>query len=163
MGSRENIKLVRDLMEAARKPDVRKYGEFFADDAAIRVAGVPHALGGTTRGREQIVANFAQQSAPPGQAEIRSVFADDSHACAIVKVNGNFGGTQFFRGTGKPFSTYECIVYDIENGRIKGQTVYMNFLDVYVQAGLIPIDLLLSESMETSGAAAAEVRGAATA
>jgi hypothetical protein len=36
----------------------------------------------------------------------------------------------------------------------------MNFLDVYVQAGLIPIDLLLAESMETSGAAAAEVRGA---
>ncbi len=162
MGAQENIKLVQDLMQAARSRDVRKYGEFFADDAAIRVAGVPRTLGGLTRGREQIVANFAQQSGPAGEAEIRSVFADEGHACAIVKVNGNFAGTQYFRGTGKPFSTYECIVYDIENGRIKGQTVYMNFLDVYVQAGLIPIDLLLAESMEASGVAAAEVRGAAT-
>ena len=162
MGSRENIKLVQDLMEAARKRDSRKYGEFFAEDAVMRVAGVPHTLGGLTSGREQIIANFAQQSGPAGQAEVRSVFADDSHACAIVKVNGNFSGTQYFRGTGKPFSTYECIVYDIENGRIKGQTVYMNFLDVYVQAGLVPLGLLLSESLEASGAAAAEVRGAAT-
>ncbi len=160
MGAQENIKLVQDLMQAARARDVRKYGEFFADDAAIRVAGVPHTLGGLTRGREQIVANFAQQTGPAGQADVRSIFADDSHACAIVKVSNNFAGTQYFRGTGKPYSTYECVVYDIENGRIKGQTVYMNFLDVYVQAGLIPIDLLLAESMEASGVAAAEVRGA---
>lgn len=160
MGAQENISLVQDLMQAARSRDTRRYGEFFAEDAVIRVAGVPHALGGVTRGRDQIVANFAQQSGPQGQAETRSIFADDSHACAILKVSNNFTGTQYFRGTGKPFSTYECIVYDIENGRIKGQTVYMNFLDVYVQAGLIPIDLLLTESMETSGAAAAEVRGA---
>lgn len=162
MGAQENIKLVQDVFQAARARDVRKYGEFFAEDASIRVAGVPHALGGVTRGRDQIVANFAEQSGPAGQFEIRSVFADEGHACAIVKVSNDFTGTQYFRGTGKPFSTYECIVYDIANGRIKGQTVYMNFLDVYVQAGLIPIDLLLSESMETSGAAAAEVRGAAT-
>ena len=160
MGTQENLKLVQDLMQAARQRDARKYGEFFAEDASIRVAGVPHALGGVTRGREQILANFAQQTGPAGQADIRSMFADENHVCAIVKVSNNFNGTQYFRGTGKPFSTYECVVYDIEGGRIKGQTVYMNFLDVYVQAGLIPIDLLLTESMETSGAAAAEVRGA---
>lgn len=160
MGAQENIRLVQDLMQAARRRDARKYGEFFSEDASIRVAGVPHTLGGLTRGREQILANFAQQTGPAGQADIRSMFADENHVCAIVKVSNNFNGTQYFRGTGKPFSTYECVVYDIENGRVKGQTVYMNFLDVYVQAGLIPIDLLLAESMETSGAAAAEVRGA---
>ena len=43
---------------------------------------------------------------------------------------------QHFRGTGKPFSTYECIVYGLEGGRVREQTVFMNFFDVYVQAGL---------------------------
>lgn len=142
MGSKENIKVVQDLIQAFRDRDEKRYSELLADDAVIRVAGVPRALGGVTQGREQILANMRQQDAPQGDAEIRSIFADDSHVCAIMKVSGPFAGNQYFRGSGKPFSTYEAMVYELEGGRVREQTVYMNFLDVYVQAGLVPLNTL---------------------
>ncbi len=144
MGAQENIKVVRDLVQAARDRDEARYGQLFTEDAVIRVAGVPRALGGVSQGREQILANF-RQLGPAGQAEIRSIFADDNHVCAVMKVSGPFTGNQYFKGSERPFSTYECIVYGLEGGRIKEQTVYMNFLDVYVQAGLVPLDSLTAK------------------
>ncbi len=144
MGSQENIKVVQDLMQAVRDRDEARYGELLTEDAVIRVAGVPRALGGVTQGREQILANLRQQG-PAGQAEIRSIFADGNNVCAVLKVSGPFTGSQYFRGSDRPFSTYECIVYGLEGGRIKDQTVYMNFLDVYVQAGLVPLNSLTAQ------------------
>lgn len=146
MGAQDNIKVVQELQQAFRDRDEKRYGELYAEDAVIRVAGVPRALGGVTQGREQILSNFRQQAQPAGQAEVRSIFADDSHVCAVMKVSGPFSGNQHFRGSGKPFTTYECIVYGLEGGRVRDQTVYMNFLDVYVQAGLVPLSSLTAQS-----------------
>src|SRR3990172_7045931 len=78
-------------------------------------------------------------------ADIRTVFADDDHVCAVMKVSGPFAGNQYFRGSDRPFSTYECVVYGLDGGRIREQTVYMNFLDVYVQAGLVPLSSLTAQ------------------
>ncbi len=144
MGAQENIKVVRDVVQATRDRDETRYVQLFTEDAVIRVAGVPRALGGVSQGREQILANL-RQLGPAGQAEIRSIFADDNQVCAVMKVSGPFTGNQYFKGSERPFSTYECIVYGLEGGRIKEQTVYMNFLDVYVQAGLVPLDSLTAK------------------
>lgn len=146
MGTQENIKIVQELVQATRDRDEPRYGKLFAEDAVIRVAGVPRALGGVTHGRQQILANFRQLGPPAGEAEIRDIFADDRHVCAVMKVSGPFNGTQYFRGSGKPFSTYEAILFSIEGGQIQEQTVYMNFLDVYVQAGLVPLDSLVAKT-----------------
>ncbi len=144
MGAQENIKTVQELVQAVRDRDEARYVQLFTEDAVIRVAGVPRALGGVSQGREQILANL-RQLGPAGQAEIRSIFADDNQVCAVMKVSGPFTGNQYFKGSERPFSTYECIVYGLEGGRIKEQTVYMNFLDVYVQAGLVPLDSLTAK------------------
>ncbi len=144
MGAQENIKTVQNLVQAVRDRDESRYSQLLTEDAVIRVAGVPRALGGVTQGRDQILANLREQG-PAGQAEIRSIFADESNVCAVLKVSGPFTGSQHFRGSDRPFSTYECIVYGLEGGRIKDQTVYMNFLDVYVQAGLVPLDSLTAQ------------------
>ncbi len=142
MGSQENIKAVQNLIQAGRDRDEARLGQLLTEDAVIRFAGVPRALGGVTQGRDQILQNFRQQGPPPGQAEIRSIFADENNVCAVFKVSGPFEGTANFRGTGKPFSTYQCTVYRLQGGRVREQTMYMNFLDVYVQAGLVPLDSL---------------------
>ena len=146
MGAQDNIRVVQELQRVFRDRDAKRYGELLTDDAVIRVAGVPRALGGVTQGREQILADFRQQPAPAGEAEVQSVFADDNHVCAVMKVSGPFPGNQYFRGSGKPFSTYQCVVYGLDGGRISEQTVYMNFLDVYVQAGLVPLSSLTAQS-----------------
>ena len=144
MGSQENIEVVQDLIQANRDRDEARLSQLLTEDAVIRVAGVPRALGGVTQGRDQILANLREQG-PAGQAEIRSIFADDNNVCAVLKVSGPFTGSQHFRGSDRPFSTYECIVYGLDGGRIKDQTVYMNFLDVYVQAGLVPLSSLTAQ------------------
>ncbi len=144
MGSQENIKTVQDLIQANRDRDEARLSQLLTEDAVIRVAGVPRALGGVTQGRDQILANLREQG-PAGQAEIRSIFADDNNVCAVLKVSGPFTGSQHFRGSDRPFSTYECIIYGLDGGRIKDQTVYMNFLDVYVQAGLVPLNSLTAQ------------------
>ncbi|MFB3093217.1 MAG: nuclear transport factor 2 family protein [Dehalococcoidia bacterium] len=144
MGSQENIKTVQDLIQANRDRDEARLSQLLTEDTVIRVAGVPRALGGVTQGRDQILANLREQG-PAGQAEIRSIFADDNNVCAVLKVSGPFTGSQHFRGSDRSFSTYECIVYGLDGGRIKDQTVYMNFLDVYVQAGLVPLNSLTAQ------------------
>jgi ketosteroid isomerase-like protein len=141
MGAQENIKTVQNLVQAVRDRDESRYGQLLTEDAVIRVAGVPRALGGVTQGRDQILANLREQG-PAGQAEIRSIFADDNSVCAVMKVSGPFTGTEHFRGSDKPFSTYQCVVYGLEGGRVREQTMYMNFLDVYVQTGLVPLNSL---------------------
>lgn len=146
MGAQENIKIVQELAQAWRDRDEKRYGELFTEDAVVRVAGVPRALGGVTQGRDQILANFRQQAAPAGEVELRSIFADENHVCAVQKVSGPFSGNQYFRGSDRPFSTYECIVYELAGGRINEQTIYMNFLDVYVQAGLVPLTSLTANT-----------------
>ncbi len=150
--AKKNIKIVRELQQAVRERDETRYAELLTEDAVIRVAGVPRALGGITEGREQILANFRQQAAPAGESEMRSVFADDDHVCAVMRVSGPFGGNQYFRGNGKPFTSYECIVYGLEGGRVREQTVYMNFLDVYVQAGLVRLSSLTAQPAAAASA-----------
>ena len=145
MGSQENIKVVQAAMQAFRDRDEKRYGDLIAEDAVVRVAGVPRALGGVIQGREQILANFRQQAPAGGEVELRSIFADENHVCAVQKVSGPFSGNQYFRGSDRPFSTYEAIVYELAGGRIREQTVYMNFLDVYVQAGLVPLNSLTAQ------------------
>ena len=145
MGAQDNIKVIEQLQQAFRDRDEKRYGELFTEDAVIRLAGVPRALGGVTQGREQILANFRQLPPAQGDADVRTVFADDEHVCAVMKVSGPFAGNQYFRGSDRPFSTYECVVYGLDGGRIREQTVYMNFLDVYVQAGLVPLSSLTAQ------------------
>ena len=146
MGAQENIKAVQNLVKAVQQRDEGQLRELYTEDAVLRVAGVPRALGGVSQGREQILANLRQQGAPTGEAQVRSIFSDDKNVCAVLKVSGPFNGTQQFKGTGRPFTSYEAILYGLEGGRIREQTVYMNFLDVYVQAGLVPLNSLVASA-----------------
>ena len=47
------------------------------------------------------------------------------------------------RGSDREFTTYECVVFKLDAGRIKEQATYVNWLDAYVQAGLIDLAPLL--------------------
>lgn len=150
MGAQENLKIPEAMLAAGERRDAATYGALFTEDATYRVAGVPRALGGVLQGRQQIVANVEEgwrQGNPPGEARITNVFADDQHVCWEERISDNFTGTRFFRGTGQPFTSYFCFVATIEDGRIRELREYVNFLDVYVQAGLVSL-----ESLTTTGA-----------
>jgi hypothetical protein len=86
------------------------------------------------------VDDFRRQ--PQRSIEVRQLFADDSHVCAVLKVSTILGGTQFLRGNDQPFTAFECTTYRIIGGRIQEQSTFANWLDVYVQTGLVELKSL---------------------
>jgi ketosteroid isomerase-like protein len=123
-----------------RAGDEKTFAANYAEDAVVRMAGVPGSLGGVLDGRPQIAENFRRQMR--GAFEIRQVFADDSHVCVVTKVTTTFSATQFLRGNDQPYTAFECAVYRIADGLIREQTVYVNWLDVYVQTGIVDLESL---------------------
>jgi ketosteroid isomerase-like protein len=66
------------------------------------------------------------------------MFGDGEHVCVVGKVNAErFPGNDFLRGVDLPYSTYECVVYRIADGKVAESTTYLNWLDPYVQVGLV--------------------------
>jgi hypothetical protein len=57
----------------------------------------------------------------------------------VVTADG-WPGNEVLRGADRPYSTYECVVYRIANGKVAESTTYINWLDPYVQVGLVDMD-----------------------
>jgi ketosteroid isomerase-like protein len=135
MGAKENLNLIEQLQQAVRDRDFDRYGELLSEDAVFRVAGVPAGMGGVVTGRQAVVEQFRQGA---GTFEVKQMFGDDENVCLVGKVSAErFPGNQFLQGADRPYSTYECIVYRIAGGKVAESTAYLNWLDPYVQVGLI--------------------------
>jgi ketosteroid isomerase-like protein len=138
MGAKENLAVIEDLRQAAQERDWDRYGCLLAHNAVFRMAGVPRSLGGVTEGRDAVIAQMRQTSAVGGTVETRDIFADDNQVCVISKLTApRFQGNDSFRAAEKPFSTFQCVVYRIDQGKVTESTNYVNWLDVYTQVGLI--------------------------
>jgi ketosteroid isomerase-like protein len=135
MEQNENLKLIEQLQQAARDRDYDRYAELVSEDAVFRAAGVPAGMGGVLQGRQAIVDQMRQGG---GTFEVKKMFGDDEHVCIVGKVTADrFPGTAVLQGVDKPYSTYECIVYRIADGKVAESTAYLNWLDPYVQMGLV--------------------------
>lgn len=142
MGAKENLELIEELQQAAANLDFDRYGQLIADDGMFRAAGVPAALGGVLSGREAIVDQL-RQTAGASRFEVKQMFGDDEHVCLVGKVNAErFLGSQHLRGADLPYSTYECIVNRTADGKVAESTTYINWLDPYVQLGLVEVSTL---------------------
>lgn len=140
MGQNENLKLIEQLQQAARDRDFDRYGELLSEDAVFRVAGVPAGMGGVLKGRQAVL---EQMRGGGGTFDIKKMFGDDEHVCLVGKVTADrFPGNQYLRAADQPYSTYECIVYRIADGKVAESTAYLNWLDPYVQVGLVDVSTL---------------------
>lgn len=136
------VDLVKQLLRAVTDRDERRVAGLYAEDAIFRMAGVPRAFGGVVEGRDAIMENFRRQ--PPASHDVQVAFGTDTQACVVAKREGTIPTTQTFQGSDRPFVTYECMVFRFEDGRVKEQTAYVNWLDAYVQAGLVDLGSLLT-------------------
>jgi ketosteroid isomerase-like protein len=142
MGANESLEVIEQMQQAARDQDFDRYGRLLADDATFRAAGVPAGLGGVLTGRQAIVDQL-RQTAGTSSFEVKQMFGDDEHVCVVGKVTAErFLGSQHLRGADRPYSTYECIVYRIADGKVAESTAYINWLDPYVQIGLVDVSTL---------------------
>lgn len=136
MEAKANLELIEELQRLAAARDFDAYGKLLTDDVTFRMAGVPAALGGLATGREAVIDQFRQNAG--GRFEIKKMFGDDEHVCVIGKVTADrFPGNAYLRSSDRPYSTYECVVYRIADGKVAESTAYINWLDPYVQVGLV--------------------------
>ena len=139
MTAKHNLELVEQLQQATRDQDYDRLGDLLADDAVFRMAGVPQALGGVTTGGQAIVDQFHGNAGR--KVQIKQLFGDDRHVCMVAEVTADgWPGNEVLRGADRPYSSYECVVYRIANGKVAESTTYINWLDPYVQVGLVDMD-----------------------
>ena len=133
------MELIEQVQQANRDRDYERFGELLAEDAVLRMAGVPAGMGGVTKGKPAIVEQFrATVGSAGGAFQVKQMFGDDKHVCVVGKVTApRFPGNEFLKGADRPYATYECIVYRIADGKVAEQTTYLNWLDPYVQVGLV--------------------------
>lgn len=144
MGAKENLELIETLQQATRDRDFDRYGALLSEDATQRMAGVPAAMGGVTSGRQAIVDQL-RATAGPGNFDVKQMFGDDKHVCVVGKMTAaQFPGNQFLQGADQPFATYQCTVYEVAGGKVANWTTYVNWLDPYVQVGLVDASTLTS-------------------
>jgi ketosteroid isomerase-like protein len=136
MGAKENLDIVAAMHQAAGQGDYATWGSYLADDAVFRAAGVPASMGGVTTGKQAIIDLVS--GGPAGNLEVKDRFADDDHVCVIGKVHATqFAGNDHLKGSDKPYTTYQCTVYRMADGKVAESTSYVNWLDPYVQVGLV--------------------------
>ena len=110
--------------------------------ATFRAAGVPAGLNGVLRGRAAIVEQL-RRTGGDSSFEVKQMFGDDRNVCVVGKVTAQrFVGSEHLQGADRPYSTYECIVYRIADGKVAESTGYINWLDPYVQMGLVEASTL---------------------
>lgn len=141
MGSSTRIDVIDDLLRALAAGDAQQAGDLYTDDAVVRMAGVPRHLGGVVEGRDAIIEDIAQR--PPPTLDVRLVFGADDLACAVVKRTSSVTSTRQLKGSTNQFTTYECVVFRLAAGLVAEQTTYVNWLDAYVQSGLVDLAPLL--------------------
>lgn len=80
-----NEGLLRDLDEAQQSGDVARFGEFFAEDVIVHIAG-NSSLAGTIRGRDQLFETYKRFSERVEYTfEPHAYLADDEHGVSMQK------------------------------------------------------------------------------
>lgn len=141
MAQPKSVETVRGLSQALADSDFETAAGFLGDDAVLRVAGVPRSLGGLFEGKEQIVNLW--KSNPAFNFDIRKIFGDDTDVCLLQKVSADtFQPGQYLKGSDKPFSEYQALVFRVDGGKIAEITQYTNWMSVYTQVGLLDMSAL---------------------
>jgi ketosteroid isomerase-like protein len=136
-----NLDLVRRLHKAMADRDEDAFASFYAEKAVQRVAGVPRELGGVVEGRDAIAENLRRHDLE--WFDIRQLIGDEGNVCLIARLSGIAAGSSAFKGNMRPYTTYTCIVFRIEDDKIVEETHYANWMSVYVQTGMMDVKKLL--------------------
>jgi uncharacterized protein (TIGR02246 family) len=141
MGAAENRRLVEDAIEAMDARDADRLAGFYAEDAVRETVGMA-----VQRGREEIRAFYEMAFAaiPDARVRLLSVMTDDDGAWVEWEESGtNTGaGTHYdgnvAPGTGNSYTARVGVHDTIRNGKIAERRLFVNYLDVFGQLGLLP-------------------------
>jgi ketosteroid isomerase-like protein len=119
-----NAAVVRRGYQAFNEADIDTIVAMWADDATWTTPGTS-TVAGTARGKEAVLAQYGRYGGETNgtfQAQLIAVFeADDGR---VVGLHHNVG-----ERNGKTLDTDCCIVFEIENGKVKSGTEH--FFDLH--------------------------------
>ena len=143
MSAKQTLELVERLTDAKARHDMETYAAGLAEDAVFEMAGVPESMGGVLRGRDAIIREF-ERTKGMSRWETYDMFGDDSRVCVVGKTTvEHSAGTDTIRPSERGYTTDECVVYWVENGKVVRFKAYINWLHAHVQSGLIDLATLL--------------------
>src|SRR5258708_16838966 len=141
MGAAENRRLMEETIQAMDDHDAERLAGFYAEDAVRETVGMA-----VQRGREEIQAFYqmAFTTIPDDRIRVISIMADDDGAWVEWEESGtNTGvGTHYdgnvAAGTGNSYTARVAVHDTIRNGKIVERRLFVNYLNVFGQLGLLP-------------------------
>jgi uncharacterized protein (TIGR02246 family) len=141
MGAAENRRLAEEAIDAMDNHDVDRLVSLYAEDAVRETVGMA-----VQRGHEEIKAFYhnAFTGIPDARVRALSVMADDDGACIEWEESGTSTGvSQMYdgstsSGTGRTYTARVAVHDTIRNGKITVRRLFVNYLDVFGQLGLLP-------------------------
>jgi ketosteroid isomerase-like protein len=124
MNTMTNADVVRRGYQAFNEADVATLDELFTDDATWTTPGTSGAAG-TARGKDAVFAQFGRYGGETDgtfRADLATVFESDDGR--VVGLHHNAG-----ERNGRRLDTDCCIVFEVEDGRIRSGTEH--FLDLH--------------------------------
>jgi steroid delta-isomerase-like uncharacterized protein len=137
MPAKDNLAMVKELLDAMRRHDIKKGTSYYAEDCLVDII----ALREVVRGRAGLASawSMAWTAFPDQYYEEKNMFAQDDW----VVFEGILGGTQTgrylgFPPTGKHIAYRVAFIWRIEGGKVKEWHSYWDAADLLRQLGVIP-------------------------
>jgi uncharacterized protein (TIGR02246 family) len=141
LAAAENRRLVEETVQAMDAHDVDLLVSFYSEDAVRETVGMA-----VQRGRDEIRAFYQMAFAgiPDARTRLVSVMADDDgawveweEAATLLGDGKNYDGT-VAPATGRTLEHRVAAHDTIRNGKIVERRLFVNYLNVFDQLGLLP-------------------------
>ncbi len=142
MSVEENLRLVREAMEAFNARDWDRYLELYAESFLHYSPAYPEPRKGRSAAREDIEGGIT--AFPDSQFEIVRTFGQGDWVCLEVTSTGTHTGPfevpggETIPATNKPVRLPGCILLKFEGGKVTEDHEYYDQLGMMAQLGLAP-------------------------
>ena len=140
MPSASTISVVRAVFEAFDAQDLDRFRGLLADDARLVVGATGRTLEGAEAVVEAVAVTF--RLIPDLRVTVTRAFASGAEGVAeVVREGTHTGAVPLPDGltsppTGQAVRLPECVVFDVQGGRVTQMTVWADELDTARQLGL---------------------------
>lgn len=130
----QNMQAVLEAIEALNNRDIEKFLDAYTEDCLFREVGFPEPLS-----KKEFVELLEEwlKAYPDVKVENQRINAEGDKVAVENIMSATFmndlGGV---KATGKPYTAREAVFFDMEDGKIKYERVYLDQLHVDEQVGI---------------------------
>lgn len=131
----QNIQAVKEAIEALNNGEIEKFLSYYTEDCKFQEVGFPEPL---TKKEFKVLLDEWWNAYPDVKVDTQRINAEGDKVSVENVMSATFvndlGGV---KATGKFYQTREAVFFDMENGKIKYERVYLDQLHVDEQVGTL--------------------------